>query len=293
MKKLVFLTCLLVTLFPPPKLGNAQLLGKWVLPTMVTSDSHDALLLSFYESGITHSPLPNLVFEKDFCQIADGAYDPNYDLQFYITDNRFYFDDGNQNFIWNTSTLYGAHEEMFKPEYQIIGKPGDPSKFYTFFIELSHAKTLTLLFYYNEVWFENNEWNVSPRQNVINNTDENFPIAFALGEEINEKRMLFAASGPWSPGTISYPAGLGKWEVSANGISFDEYIISSDDPDFSEEDFYAYNLEHKVEDDGDEVIVWVNQHANFNDYLYVVIDGIGEKYDLNKGRLGGVEFSSI
>lgn len=295
MKKLIFLTFLFITLFSFPKLGNAQMLGKWVIPTMASSEGHEALLLTFTSDDYPQSsPLPNILNDVDYCQIAAGAYNPSYDLMYYIIDNTLLFDGGNQNFEWNTSTLYGAHYEIFKPEYQIISKPGVPDKYYTFFVEMSHAKTLTLLLFYNEIWYENNEWHVSERHNIINNTDEDDPIAFALSEENNDnERTLYAGSGPWSPGIQNQLAGITKWGVSSTGVNYIEHIVSSDHINFIEDDFLAYNLEMKTDANGDDVIAWTNQNETSSDVLYVVTKDSQLSYDLGYGRIGGIEFSSL
>ena len=70
-------------------------------------------------------------------------------------------------------------------------------------------------------------------------------------------------------------------------------IVTESHIEFNEEDFSAYNLELIEETNGDVTIAWTNQNTNTFDKVYIVNSSIKTKYDLNEGRIGGIEFSSL
>jgi len=87
-------------------------------------------------------------------------------------------------------------------------------------------------------------------------------------------------------------AGLRRWTINSAGISNEIVIIDSDHLGITEEDFDAYNLEQKIDDDGHDIIAWTHGEVKV-DQIVVINNGTPKIIDLNFGRIGGIEFSSI
>lgn len=289
MKKLIFLTCLLVTLFPPPKVGNAQLLGKWSIPIGTGNDPVESLELSFFENYIQSNSfvLPgNLVPSGD--QIGDGAFDANYDLDFYMVSDYLFYD--SENTYWNTG--FGN----FMTECQIIPRPQFPGEYYIIYGEFTTNKNLDANLYYNHIWFEDDEMQVGQEMDIIIDSHDGTSIAFAVTDYTDQEIRIYNSSRSFSYEIgNTHSAGLRYFLVSKDGIDLNSLtdVITSTSSSFSESDFDAYNLEHKTEANGDHTIAWINQNEATKSTIYFVIDDEEEYYDLNLGRIGGIEFSSM
>ena len=265
---------------------NAQLLGKWVLPTVDNYD-HETYLLSFIGNDILYSELNPVPGNPGYCEIAAGAYNINYDLDFYILKQTLFY--GNESIQWN---INGTN--IFRPEYQIINRPEHSDKYYTFYTELEEGKNVDYHLRYNEIWFEGGEPVVSDPEIIINNVFEESYIAFAITEEEINQRYLYAASEEYYDELTFIPAGLRKWTITTNGVSDDmEEIITSENSDIPADDFSAYNLEFKIDAEGNEVIAWITANTYSCDKVFVVKDGNDTIIDLNFGRIGGIEFSTF
>ncbi len=89
-------------------------------------------------------------------------------------------------------------------------------------------------------------------------------------------------------------AGIKKWKVTESGVSNMEIIVNSDHSLFDTEDFNTYNLELKSIDEDNVVIAWISADQQSCDKIFIFDDeGTDKVIDLNLGRIGGVEFSSL
>ncbi|MDT8394716.1 MAG: T9SS type A sorting domain-containing protein [Bacteroidales bacterium] len=102
------------------------------------------------------------------------------------------------------------------------------------------------------------------------------------------ERTLFATS--ITNGTD--PAALYQWTITQNGVINKTEIINANSSNFEENDFSSYNLEVKIDETNDDVILaWITKKELTNDKVFVVIDGDEDDYDLNLGNIAGIEFS--
>ncbi len=287
MKKIIFILILTMFCSGTTQFVNAQLMGKWVLPIADAEygSIHYTFLLTFYQNGIQHEVLPVALPQYNaFCDIAAGGYTQNYDLEFYILNEKFCY--GNQSFIWNSA-------DDFAPECQIINRPGYSDRYYLFYIAFEYSDVMDELFLYNEIWYANNVWHVSPNNYIFGGTFE--MIAFAISDVVNGVQYLYASTGDNFQPPNQIVAGLKRWPLTSNGVNPDdmEIVFDQSGSNFVEEDFFSYNMEIKTTDDDDFVIAWISESSGSNNKVFVYMNGNGYIYDLDLGRIGGIEFSGI
>ena len=126
MKRILLITFILAI----STAGNqavSQLLGKWVIPIGQQDYPEETHLLEFYPSGIQSSVigLPTIIQDDDHL-IADAAFDPNYNLDFYIISDYLYINSHSVQWYTNPSPF-------FLPECQIIRRPGFSNRYYIFY----------------------------------------------------------------------------------------------------------------------------------------------------------------
>ena len=265
--------------------SNAQeLYGKWVLPTKFNYNipSEDSiLLLEFYENGIQYSTLNTSLMENsNYCEIAAGGYNASYNLDFYVFDHFLCTSTSYSNWM-NTSYT-------FQPEYQIINRPGTNNEYYSFFVKNVHHEAKDFL--YNVITYNSNNNTVSISEELTIYSDFSHGYsAFAITDLQNNERYLFQSARNRESMT---DAGLRRWTINSAGISNEIVIIDSDHLGITEEDFDAYNLEQKIDDDGHDIIAWTHGEVKV-DQIVVINNGTPKIIDLNFGRIGGIEFSSI
>jgi hypothetical protein len=292
MKKILILTMLISF----STIASAQLLGKWILPTIeVVGNTHETHIISFMQNGIqSEKLLVNLPTGYDsYCELSAGGYLPNYDLEFYTLMENFCY--GSQSFDWASPNAFGP--DNFHPEYQIINRPGYYDRFYSFYSgkDDNGGDELGAYFYYNEIWYENNEWQVSVHHNIYGGVEPDGMISFGISDVVNSAQYVYASTANSS---TSIEAGIKRWELTGNGITYGIYndIIDATNSDFIEEDFWAYNMEIITKSNGDNVLAWISKEAGSNDKVFICYDEIDvnvdyDIWDLNKGRIGGIEFS--
>ncbi len=285
MKKLL-IVCLMYAICCIPLQSKAQLLGKWILPTMANSETHQTLLLSFNaENSIEYNVLQHQIDDANFCDIAAGAYNPSYDLEFDVL-NALLF---RQNTPYSWNFLCTQLITNFHPEYQIINRPGYTDHFYSFYTGTDLDDALKEKFAYNEIWFQNATPQFSCHNYLSGGIQQGNLIGFAITPEEDSERRIYASI--FTDGTN--PAGLYEWTITENGVNNPNIVIDATNSSFNNEDFSAYNLELKTEPNDDIIIAWSSQREDICDMIYVVRDGSEDTIGVHKGRIGGLEFSTF
>jgi hypothetical protein len=269
--------------------AQGEFFGKWVLPTVIegNNSSHETLLLSFMSDEIQYTYITAIPPEpsQNSCEIAAGGYYPNYDLEFHVLGETFYFQESSCPWNFVCSQTINA----FHAEYQIINRPGYSDRYYSFYTGRDLDDVLRDKFTYNEIWFDNDIPQFSCHNYLFGGMAQGNSVAFAITQEEDLERHLYST-------TItngSDPAGLWRWTITQNGVGNMTDIITTNNSSIVAEDFSSYNLELKTENNGDTVIAWITTNENSYDSVFVVINGTESIYDLNLGRIGGIEFSSL
>jgi len=283
MKKytIIFITILFTSL--ANNIIAQQLYGKWVIPTNTKTYE-----LTFSETGIS---LDNsLIFPLTSpVEFSGGGYNENYDRKFYVLGETFCY--GTTSFDW-----VSTNNPELQPEYQIIPKPGIPDEYYSFYTHFYGGVDFHLM--YNEIIFEGGELLPLIDNEILAGAEDDGYYAYAITTDENSPRYLYTSSPRVTPNTQPYLfAGIRKWIITSTGVSFDEMIISEEDLLFDRWDFDAYNLELYEKPTGEVIIAYIHGTDDIdNDQivteLIVVNNGDGEKFNLEHGRLAGIEFSA-
>lgn len=128
MRKYTIIICAMLLIGVASNLNAQQLYGRWVVPTMVGTESNASYQLTFTDAGIEYLELPTepSFGTAEYCYMSAGGYDENYDRQFYVVGETFCY--GDNSFDWVDPPVGPAE---LKPEYQIIQKPNDTEKYYS------------------------------------------------------------------------------------------------------------------------------------------------------------------
>jgi len=126
--------------------------------------------------------------------------------------------------------------------------------------------------------------------------DEGY-VGFAVTPLNQSPRYIYASSlgNPPVPEDLS---ALRRWTITSESVANEFVVLEESESGLSESDFDAYNLELKITEDEETHIAWIHGNpANPEDELVLVVlnDGTPEvhKYNLNMGRVGGIEFSPV
>jgi hypothetical protein len=294
MKKLI-LICFIAAICCIPLQSHAQLLGKWVIPTGTDNYPQEVLEMEFMENDPIQSStitIPGGLITAE-THIGDGAFDNDYNLELSAVSEYLLYD--NQNMEW----LSNPHPE-FLPECQMISRPDHPGRYYFFYSIEEEGKNVDNHLFYNEMWLENNTAQVGPQLGAIFNAPVGSLIAFAITEKnywIDDEyraKYIYISSGHFNSDP-QYVAGLRKFEITENGFDLSSMteIVTEAHQDFIEDDFSAYNLELKIDDNGNTAIGWINQKTNNCQKVYVALnENTFDIYNINEGRIGGIEFST-
>jgi Secretion system C-terminal sorting domain len=272
---------------------NAQLYGKWVLSTTHTvgSNNHKAQLLEFSESGVSSTTLSTTAIGVGTanCELVNGAYNENYDFQYYFLSNQLIKD--NYSILWPQVTPSSAE---FSSESEVFPSIGESE---------NHCIV------YGQDGTTNSNGHVSLREITLNSSgfpiaigghtlvgeiDNSYMASFAITEEVNEARKLYLASCDGALyGDILNPKpyGLSEWTITETGITYDGELQEANS-EIANQDFSAYNLEMKIDANNNEVIAWITNNSGSTDKIFIY-EGTTTVHDLNKGRIGGIEFSPI
>ncbi len=266
--------------------ANAQnFMGKWIIPVIDEFGINGTYEISFNSNNITSNGLTGIFPPESRPEMAAGGYQIDYALNFYILGSSFFYDD--QEIVWNHQGTITISE--FNPEFQIINRPGYFDHYYTFYSGTEANKDLLRDLCYNEIWY-NDGWHFSVHNGILGGIRTNTYIAFAITDVEDGTGRFYAATAE----TPLVTAGLRQWTLTGNGINANEAVTLEDenDPNFIQGDFYAYNMEVKTNDDGSDVIAWISAGVISNDKVFIYRNGNGYIYDLNHGRIGGIEFST-
>lgn len=263
--------------------SQAQLLGKWIIPTKSDISSNITYELEFTGNTILNNSLgvPLIDIPSEF---SAGGYNNNYDFNFFSIGN--IIGDG------GSITPWIASYKVLNPDYQIIMKPGSSNEYYSFF---SHYQTIDGYWMsYNTITF--NEVTGTPAispEITLAEFDDGY-AAFAISEEQNNERNLYTTCKLTDANT---PAGLYRYTIESSGITNKTEIISEAGV-LSNYDFDAYNLELNLHNNQETILAWINgvedTYQNRTvDRIIIVKNSSVNVYDLNYGRIGGIEFSSF
>ncbi|PIY33464.1 MAG: hypothetical protein COZ08_05200, partial [Bacteroidetes bacterium CG_4_10_14_3_um_filter_42_6] len=290
MKKITnyLVMCLFIIGFS--QFSHAQIYGKWVIPIADEGGSSNALQLTFSDPVVGELVSTQNVGDGP-CAYSAGGYNANYDLHYFVVNNHLYA--GSNNYLLMLDTY------RLQAEYQIISTPGSPDHYIGFATSKgidTHNGRLT----FNEIYSPAvGQATVYPeielRSGIINSD-----IAFAITKEEDGEAFLYAAFGLGED--AQQIASLRRWTISSTGVTNEEVIIDQSETTYhlpEVKDYDAYNMECKTDVIGNHIIAWTHGILDLNqgwdeiDEIVVVINNSPEIFDLNLGRIGGIEFSTL
>lgn len=281
MKNIKFYFIFIIMGFMMIQLSQAQFMGKWIIPTTIGGVNNIVFELEFNNNGITYNTLP-MTSANVPTEFSGGGYDSNYDTDFYVVGEYIYYNNSPNDWV-------SVPDPQLHPEYQIIQKPGDPGKYYSFYTSTTPSnRELDHHFSYNEI-----VPNQIPTQSNELRSGLDGYVAFSITPQEQLPIYLYAStnnSGEFNP---PYPAGLRRWIINSSSVAFDKDILIEGQYGLVADDFIAYNMELKINNSEETVIAWIKGPNNVQDpdKLIVVIDEEPEIYDLGRGILSGIEFS--
>jgi len=271
---------------------NAQSLGNWVVPSYSPINSGKVYKLNFTNAGITSPPTELLTINQGELIVSGGAYDESYNLDFFAV-KKSLFCNGVE------TPLYSGTYSVL-PSLAIVNRPGMPNDYVAVYIREGSN---------NDFEIFNSDISFLEQNNTITvNSASGLPAhsggwvarpAFTFSPEIgNGERYLYLTSVREE--TSSYITSLRRWKLTSSGFQ-DETILleeSSSGPLNDERYFEAYDLEVVIQN-GVEVIAWSHSMVddfnswNHTDEVVVVVDEVPFNFDLDYGRIGGIEFSKF
>ncbi|NQU35757.1 MAG: T9SS type A sorting domain-containing protein [Bacteroidetes bacterium] len=289
MKKYILIIFTILSISMLNNLNAQHVLGRWVLPTIENAyyQSYGTYQLTFNSDGsIEKLQLPETpIFNGDnYCYVSGGAYNNNYDRNFYVIGPQLCY--SNTYDPWTNQKL--------QQEYQIINKPNHVDKYYSFYIE---ERVTSCNLKYNQINYSSSQATLDSDSHIIGGVRFGY-TGFAIGEEIGGEREMFTSTIRTEPGNPYEDAALRHWIITENGVQFIADIITENHTDLSEKHFDAYNLEYIVDNNND-VIAWTHgtydlyQNWVIVDQIIVVNSGTPKIIDLDLGRIGGIEFSTL
>ncbi|MFA5419196.1 MAG: hypothetical protein WC341_12135, partial [Bacteroidales bacterium] len=93
-------------------------------------------------------------------------------------------------------------------------------------------------------------------------------------------------------------AGLRRWTITSSGFTDETLILYENTAPLTDKRYFeAYNLEYKQDNNGYDIIAWTHGEISSDwdhvDEIVVVNNGTPQIFDLNRGRIGGIEFSAL
>ena len=272
-----------------------QTLGKWVIPAAYSQDGSNPIVteLTFHENGVITdellTPVPIPSSEENNHHFSAGGYDVNFNTEFYVIGEYFCITGGGVT-QWVTDAQPNMH-----PEFQIIPKPETSGMYYSFYTGTNlSTRDLDNHFCYNEIEAGQEPGAHNLLRGGINN--EGY-VGFAITPKSQSPKYIYAAS-LGNPVVPEDPSVLRRWTITSENVTDELIIVEELEGGLTESDFDAYNLELKITEDEETHIAWIHGNsANPEDELVLVVLNGGtpevHKYNLNMGRIGGIEFSPV
>jgi hypothetical protein len=284
MKKIKFCFIFIIMYAMMFQNSQAQLLGKWVVPSSIDSDKVICELIFSNNSPITYNllsnPSPTFAVPAVF---SAGGYDGNYETDFYFIGNRLYSNSDDPPIEWVGTTFPLYHN------FQLITKPMISNEYLAFLSKSVHPEDSWLCWI--SVAYDESTGIATPSGlNEFHDFDFN-RAAFTIVEEANTDKYIYAASV--GEDGVTYNASFKRWKIIETGVTEETTIIDESDDDLSEMDFDAYNLEHIKDANKKDVFAWSHAHTDAPvDEIVILKDGNPSIIDLDLGRIGGIEFST-
>ncbi len=265
-----------------------QFYGKWVVPTMIGVEmAESANQLSFSSNGISSIPLSGVIPNSDApCSMSAGGYNADYNSIFYVVSNKLYSNGGNEPWV--------SYSELgLLPEYQIIARPQNVNDYYSFSAYYAYHDASYIAC--NIITYDLTSNTASASDIIWSLEFDKGYGGFAISEEDDGSKYLHTVSTERD----GYPIGGGiyRWTITPTGISNELTILDQSSSGLQQKQFDAYNVEHKIDDNENNIFAWI--HGDSLDYsnqvvseIVVVIDDDPKIIDLELGRIGGIEFSS-
>jgi len=282
-KNIIFIAIMIIAI--ANSINAQQMYGKWVIPTDA-SGNKATYELTFWSNGITSDSL-DVTSNTYPLELSAGGFSDNYDLQFYILGNKICYGSDSDDWINpNLLTLF--------PEYQIIKCPGSTNKYFAFSSYAEYHEAMRLS-YSTITYYPSTQTASALPPTPFREFDGGYG-GFAISPKNYSPRYIYAASTESeTPGSTL--GGLYKWEITNDGLSQQSNpIIDASHANLSDNDFSAYNLEYKIDDNNVDVFAWIHGESNIENEIVIVIDDTPSiiDYDIDTvGIIGGIEFSAF
>jgi len=281
-KNIIFIAIMIIAI--ANSINAQQMYGKWVIPTDA-SGNKATYELTFWSNGITSDSL-DVTSNTYPLELSAGGFSDNYDLQFYILGNQICFGTTSNDWINdNLLTLF--------PEYQIIKCPGSTNEYFAFSSYAEYHEAMRLS--YSTITYNPSTQIASASPPTPFREFDGGYGGFAISPKNYSPRYIYAASTESeTPGSTL--GGLYKWTIINDGLSQQPTpIVDASHSDISDNDFSAYNLEYKIDDNNEEVFAWIHGEGSIEDEIVIVIDGTPNIITHNPsiGLIGGIEFSAL
>lgn len=289
MKKLLLIS--IISLFSTLLAG--QNVGKWVLPTSTAGSTSNFIPKELNFSNLS---LTDNYVQYGYnvpCVAVLGGYAPNFDRRFIIHETYLSWTSTN-NIQWSGST------NNFSPELQVIQKFGAQNDYYIFYgCKGCYWSDFELDFFGFRLLSHNGSgWSSSQATdlNAGGVTNPNRSIGFAITDNANSTRKIYLVSHFKAQNSQIYGC-VERWDINSQGpdLASRTSLLDAGYPylTLSVEDFFAYNVEVKTDNNGNDILAWIVSDNTKSKYLYVynVTAGGLNKFDLGQGRIAGIEFA--
>jgi len=289
MKKLLFVS--IFSLFSMLLAG--QNMGKWILPTSTAGSTSNFIPkeLNFSNLSLTDNYVQygyNIP-----CVAVCGGYAPNYDRRFIIHET--YMSWTSSNYIqWSGST------NSFSPELQVIQKFGSQNDHYIFYgCKHCYWADVEMDFFGYRLLSQNSSGWSNSEPTALNAggvSNPNRSMGFAITDNANSTRKIYLVSH-FKAMNSQINGCVERWDMNSQGpdLTSRTSLLNAGYPylTLTVEDFFAYNVEVKTDNNGNDILAWIVSDNTKSKYLYVYNVNAEElnKFDLGQGRIAGIEFA--
>ena len=268
--------------------AQAQMRGKWVLPTNYAGVTSTVYQLTFDATGVSRDAIQSINGSENFV-VSAGGYNLNYDRNFHALHKTLYYGQ-------SETPLYTSSQAML-PGLQIIQKANVENEYFAVYINEGSGNNIGV--WYNALEYDYNSGNpifsVSTPLGVIGGLF--YRPAFTMTDLQNNERFVYIASV--SEETSIRKGRLVRWRLGTNGFTDPVVLLEDGDQPLTDELYFeAYKMENSVYN-GEAVVAWIHglndsnyTGWNHTDEIVVVSDTVVRNFDLDLGRIGGIEFST-